>query len=145
MPSGPRDDETSVIVDTGPLVALLDAGDNRHGDCIKAIKTLTGPLMTTWPVLSEAMFLTARAGGWPMQRALWSLVLRDDLVLFDLDRDARERSSILMERYRDVPMALADATLVALAEQLKVSRVFTLDSDFRIYRYRGRGHLTVVP
>jgi len=51
----------------------------------------------------------------------------------------------LMEKYRDVPMSLADATLVAVAEQLELSRVFTLDPDFRIYRYRTRGHFTVVP
>jgi len=135
----------AMLVDTGPLVALLDADDDHHAGCREALKTMAGPLMSTWAVLSEAMFLTHRAGGWPMQRALWTLVARDDVVIVDLDRDARERSAALMEKYRDVPMSLADATLVAVAEQLELSRVFTLDSDFRIYRHRTRGHFTVVP
>ena len=103
------------------------------------------PLLTTWPAFTEAMYLLGRAGGWPGQEALWRLVLRDDLVVANASPESNRRASQLMERYADRPMDLADATLVALAEERRLARIFTLDTDFHIYRIKGRKRFEVVP
>ena len=73
------------------------------------------------------------------------MVDRGAVTVIDLDRDGRRRAARLMEKYLDVPMALADASLVVLAEELRLDRVFTLDTDFHVYRPHGRGHFQVVP
>lgn len=91
------------------------------------------------------MFLAGRIGGWLPQRALWQMVNSGDLAIADLDSVGAARAQALMEKYRDTPMALADATLVALAEARGLRRVFTLDSDFAVYRFRGRERFQVIP
>lgn len=73
------------------------------------------------------------------------MVERDALEILELDSTAIVRCRALMERYRDLPMDLADATLVAVAESRGTKRIFTLDRDFSIYRYRGREGFEVVP
>jgi predicted nucleic acid-binding protein len=102
-------------------------------------------MLTTWPVVSEAMYLLGDAGGWDAQRALWRMIEREVLELADLQPADVARSRALMEKYRDAPMDMADATLVALAESRGLKRVFTLDSDFGVYRYRGRETFEIVP
>jgi predicted nucleic acid-binding protein len=91
------------------------------------------------------MYLLGRTAGWPAQRALWQMAVRGTLELLDLDRRDIAPLMTLMEKYRDKPMALADATLVLAAEKLGLRRIFTLDSDFQIYRLRGRSRIQVVP
>jgi uncharacterized protein len=132
------------LTDAGPLVALVDADEADHRRCIDALAELSLPLLTTWPALTEAMYLLGE-NGWRGQEPLWRMVLRDDLVLATLSREASERSARLMERYSDRPMDLADATLVAVAEELGLKRIFSLDSDFHIYRRHGRQHFEVLP
>jgi uncharacterized protein len=108
--------------------------------------SLSIPLVTTAPALAEAMYLIgARAGGWPAQERLWILILRGDLEVVDLDSSMLRRARDLMEKYRDLPMDLADATLVAVAEARGVRRVFTLNADFRVYRFRGRQAFEIIP
>ena len=70
---------------------------------------------------------------------------RNALVVIDLPTRAVERTRILMAKYADVPMSLADATLVSLAELRNLRRVFTLDADFLIYRFRGRRAFELIP
>jgi len=133
------------LVDAGPLVALIDRGEPEHKRCVETLAELSGPLITSWPAFTEAIYLLGGAGGWPAQAALWKLVDRGDLQLVDLDVSMRQRSRDLMAKYDDVPMDLADASLVALAETLKLRRVFTLDSDFHIYRMKTRRAFKVLP
>ncbi len=102
-------------------------------------------MVTTWPVVTEAMYLLGDAGGWQAQRALWAMVDREALTLADLRRPEIARARALMEKYRDAPMDIADATLVAVAEARGLKRVFTLDSDFGVYRFRGRESFEMVP
>jgi uncharacterized protein len=101
--------------------------------------------VTTWPAFTEAMYLLGQAGGITGQRALWSLVHTNRLILADLSIKVIERSAQLMDKYADRPMDLANATLVALAEEQGHRKVFSLDSDFHIYRIRGRQRFDVVP
>jgi len=131
------------LTDAGPLVALFDAGEPDHDRCREALDQLQLPLVTTWPAFTEAMHLLGRAGGWRAQGALWRLVLRGDLVLASPTDTAR--TARMMEKYADRPMDLADATLVALAEERNLDRVFTLDADFHVYRLNGRRRFDVLP
>ncbi len=133
------------LTDAGPLIAIIDADEADHDSCLRALDLLVLPLVTTWPAFTEAMYLLARAGGIQGQRALWRLVHTGRLVVADLSSSSVERSARLMDQYADRPMDLADATLVALAEEQGHRRIFTLDSDFHVYRIRGRQHFEVVP
>lgn len=123
------------LTDTGPLVALVNKNDPNHAACLSASKRLPfGPLLTVWPCFTEAMYLSHRAGGYPAQAALWQLRTAGRLVLHDLTPADADRMAALMQKYRDTPMDLADAALVAAAESLSLSHIFTLDSDFYVYR-----------
>lgn len=133
------------LVDAGPLIALIVSRETDHERCVEALRSVDLPLLTTWPAFGEAMHLTGSRGGWTAQRALWRLVHEGDLEIAEQPAQAIKRIAKLMERYSDRPMDLADATLVALAEELGVKRIFTLDSDFGIYRIHGRAHFELLP
>jgi predicted nucleic acid-binding protein len=133
------------LTDAGPLIALIDADEPDHERCRETLDALRLPLLTTWPAFTEAMYLLGRATGWPGQNALWRFTLREDLVVAPLSAKANAHAARLMETYADRPMDLADATLVALAEERSETRIFTLDSDFRVYRLRGRRQFEIVP
>lgn len=133
------------LTDAGPLIAIIDADEPDHAECLAALDELALPLVTTWPAFTEAMYLLGRAGGIKGQRALWRLVQTGRLVVVDLSPSALERSAQLMDKYADRPMDLAGATLVAFAEEQGQRRIFTLDSDFRVYRIRGRQRFDIVP
>jgi predicted nucleic acid-binding protein len=126
----------SVIVDTGPIVALLDADDQYHAWVRAQFARLRPPLLSCEAVLTESCFLIARAGG----DATDVLQLVDRGVLNIAQLFDAEAASIarLMRRYRNVPMSLADACLVRLIELTSQATLFTLDSDFEIYRQKGR-------
>ncbi len=133
------------LTDAGPLIALIDADEPDHARCLEALDQLRLPLLTTWPAFTEAMYLLGRAAGWKGQRALWQWVLQDHLVVAAPTEAALARAAHLMETYADRPMDLADATLVALAEERETARIFTLDADFHVYRHKGRRRFEVVP
>ena len=133
------------LTDAGPLIAIIDGDEPDHASCMDALDQLALPLITTWPAFTEAMSLLARAGGIRAQQALWRLVSTDRLVVADLSPSAIDRSARLMDQYADRPMDLADATLVALAEERGDRRIFTLDTDFQVYRFRGRQRFETIP
>ncbi|HVC23300.1 MAG TPA: PIN domain nuclease [Candidatus Dormibacteraeota bacterium] len=133
------------LTDAGPLVALIDADEPDHDACLEALESLSLPLVTTWPAFTEAMYLVVRAGGAPGHRALWRLIDSRRLEIAELSADAVKRSERLMDQYADTPMDLADATLVALAEEIRQRRIFTLDDDFDVYRLHGRQRFERVP
>ena len=133
-----------VLVDAGPLVALLDRGDPKHGDCVAALKTLRAPLVTVWPAFTEAMYLLRES--WLAQKALWSRLETHALGLAPLEEADASRMRELMEKYRDLPMDLADAALVRVAERDSLTEIFTLDrTHFRTYRPGRRRSFSIVP
>ena len=91
------------------------------------------------------MHLLGRATGWPGQAALWRLIDRGDVEIAPLPNALFGRMRSLMDRYHDLPMDLADASLVALAEELATDRIFTLDRDFHVYRLPRHRAFTVIP
>jgi len=133
----------AALVDTGPLVALLDRSDAAHEACVAALRNLKIPLLTAWPVIVEAMYLL---GDWEPQHALWLWIENESLQLASLGRDDVPRMRELMAKYRDHPMDLADAALVRVGERERIRRVFTLDrGDFETYRLFGREQFTIIP
>ena len=134
-----------ILTDAGPLIALIDPTESAHVRCVEAVSALSLPLVTTWPAFAEAMYMLIRFSGDRGRESLWAFQGSGRLVVSDLTEEAVARSATLMAKYADVPMDLADATLVALAEQLGERRIFTLDSDFEIYRLHGRTRFEVLP
>lgn len=135
-----------ILIDTGPLIALIDKGQGEaHTRCVEAYKPLTGVLLTTWPCFTEAMYFLAELKGWSGQKVLWQFLDRKALQIHTTDESECQRIKILMEKYRDVPMDLADASLVAVAENRNLRRIFTLDSDFYVYRLHDKNAFEVFP
>lgn len=134
-----------VLVDAGPLVALIHADDQYHSLCKKTLASLQEPLGTAWPVFTEAMYLLGFS--WLAQDALWEMVDRKILALLPLEEDSdMARMRELMQKYRDLPMDLADAALVCLAEREKLRRVFSLDHrHFELYRPKRLGRFVLLP
>ncbi len=133
------------LTDTGPLVALINKGDAWHTPCQQALPRLSVPLISTWPCVTEAMYLLGRVGGYRYQMALWGLWAAQKLIIHELSLPEVARMQALMDTYRDAPMDLADASVVAAAETLSVRRVFTLDRHFYAYRTQDGEALEVVP
>ena len=132
-----------ILTDTGPLVAILSRTDAYHRVCVAALQELTAPMVTTWPVMTEAFYLLEDAGG-EAQAALIELVVKGRIAVYDITDAARLLD--LVRKYADRPMDLADGSLVLLAEQLQLYRVFTLDqTDFRVYRPHGRRVFEMIP
>jgi predicted nucleic acid-binding protein len=124
---------TGLLLDTGPLVALLHQDDQDHQSCLEVFEQFRGVILTTEAVLTEATYLLARVRG--AQHMCLEFFIRGGALLVPMTRRSLQRCQMLMEKYADVPMDLADATLVTLAEDTDVSDVFTLDRrGFGAYR-----------
>ena len=133
-----------ILIDTGPLVAFFDKDDQHHGLCIETLKGLREPLVTTWPVLTECFYLLNFS--WEVQDSLWLFIQRGGVEIYPIEKEFIIQCRDLMRQYHDLPMDLADATLVALADVLGVSKVFTLDhKDFSIYRLKHKRRFTLIP
>ena len=133
-----------VLVDAGPLVALVNRGDTHHARCAAAMKDIRDQLYTVWPAVTEAMFLVRDS--WPAQAALLEMLESRVVEVMPLDEDDVPRMTELMAKYRDLPMDLADAAIVRVAERERIRHVFTLDQrDFRVYRPAGLGRLGLIP
>lgn len=134
------------LTDAGPLVALFDRRDPLHDRCLEAARSLPPTsLLTTWPCISEATHLLRRSVGWPGVEQLWNAIEFRRIEIAASQEEDIDRIYELMRQYRDLPMDLADASLVALAERLNVRLMFTIDSDFRIYQLRSGSYFTVIP
>jgi predicted nucleic acid-binding protein len=134
----------AVLIETGPLVALLDRSDHHHETVTEALTRIQDPLVSVWPVLVEAMYLLGAS--WRAQKALWEMFESGVVRFLSLDEDDLPHLKSLMEKYRDLPMDLADAALVRVAEREGIRRVLTLDRrDFSVYQLARKGSLTLLP
>jgi predicted nucleic acid-binding protein len=131
-----------VIVDTGPIVASLDADESHHSWTLARLGELRPPLLTCEAVLTEAAFLLTRVGADPS--LVTTLVTRGFLTVVHLFDDDAEALGRLLRRYSNVPMSLADACLVRIVERTANSSVLTLDSDFHIYRQKDRRRIPLL-
>jgi predicted nucleic acid-binding protein len=133
-----------ILVDAGPLVALADVSDAHHDACVRTLEGITEPMGTVWPALTEAIYLVQK---WPRaQMEILDLVQSGALRVLPLGREDIARVRALMTKYRDLPMDLADAALVRVAERERISTIFTIDRrDFSLYRPLGLGRFKIVP
>lgn len=133
-----------ILVDAGPLVALLNGDDAHHERCREVLISLREPMLTVWPAFTEAMYLLGFSS--EAQDALWEMLGTDALRMADFGEDDCSRARVLMRKYRDLTMDLADAALVCIAERERIRRVFTIDRrDFSVYRPLGIGRFEIVP
>jgi predicted nucleic acid-binding protein len=130
------------IVDTGPLVALLDRRERHHAWAVEQVRSLAPPLLICEPVLVEASFLLARLPA--AQDALFSLIEKGALrIAFHLEEHLTEIQT-LRKKYHDRPISLADACIVRMSELFEDHQVLTLDADFTFYRKHGRKSLALI-
>jgi uncharacterized protein len=132
--------KNSVIVDAGPLVALLDRRERHHPWVHEQFKSIDSPAITCEAAITEAFYLLRHSN--KAMDALMQLLLRGHLTIPFRLADELPTVTRLLKRYASVPMSLADACLVRMAEQFNESPVLTLERDFRVYRKHGR---TVIP
>jgi uncharacterized protein len=130
------------LVDAGPIVALLIRSDRHHAWARSVWGELEPPLLTCESVLSEAQFLVTRFGGNPL--LVLELVERGAVQPAFQLADQAKRLLELQRTYQSLPMSLADACLVCMAEQYEDCRVMTTDSHFRIYRRHRRQMIPLI-
>ncbi len=132
------------LLDAGPLVALVHASDQEHERCRTALGSVRGPLGTVWPVITEALYRLDFS--WQAQDAVWDMMEEGRVTLLSLEAGDIRRMRELMRKYRDLPMDVADAALVSIAEREGITRVFTLDRrDFEVYRPAKIGRFSLLP
>ena len=133
-----------IILDTGPIVAFFDRDDHYHSRSVEILKKIKEPLITTWPVITEAFYLLNFS--WQVQGDLWEFIQRGGVTIGPLESETFHRCRELMAKYHDLPIDLADATLVALGEKMRISKIFTFDhKDFQVYKPRHRRRFSLIP
>ncbi len=136
--------ELRVLVDTGPLVALLASSDSRHRLCVDTFESIAPPLLTCWPVLTEAAWLLRKQHR-PIDR-MFDMHAAGLFAILPLDGEDLGAIAEIMRRYESARVQFADASLAHLAEREDVRTLFTLDRrDFSIIRLRRGRALRLLP
>jgi len=132
------------LVDTGPIVAMINRADPWHEACVSSFQSLPVPLVTSAAVLTEAFHLLGNRTN--DVDAAWRLVRSGAVTVRAITDDDLSSLNSLMSKYRDRPMDFADATLVHLAQRESIQLIFTIDHyDFETYRIEGRKKFRIVP
>lgn len=132
----------SVILDASVLVAILRRWSEHHQWAVAQMRTITTPLLTCEAVLSETYFLLRDI---PMSQRVLAEMSESGVFIAALDYEEQKTFvGKLLQKYADVPMSFADACLVRMSELYPDSVVFTLDSDFKIYRRNGRQPIPLI-
>ena len=133
MPDAPR----KIVLDSGPIIALFDAGDAYHHRALEFVRQTRAKLISTMAVITESMYVLEES--LPARKNLLAWIQRGGLALHELEAGDFERVSELLEKYADLPMDFTDAVVLVLCERLGTNHVASVDRDFTIYRYKGRG------
>jgi len=136
--------ESSVLVDTGPIVAILSASDEYHEVCTEQLRRIKRPLLTCWPVITEAAWLLR---AYPRAvRILLSSFSGNPFKLVSLSEDDLPGVAAILAKYEDMGIQLADACLVHLANREGIETIFTLDRrDFGVVRLARGKKFRVIP
>ena len=133
-----------MLVDAGPMVAMLNRRDRDHEACVNVLKKLRRPLLSTWMPVTEAMYLLDFSVA--AQGALLEMIERGALRILAIGNQDLPGIRALMKKYSDQPMDFADATLVHVAQREALYELFTLDQhDFGVYRLKQDKSFTVFP
>ncbi len=122
----------NTLIDAGPVIALFNKNDKYHHPIKAFLKDYQGILTTTWPVVTEVSYMLSFNVQTQIDFLTW--IKRGGMRVEDIHIKDIERIIALSEKYSDVPMDLADASLVVLAEKLKIKEIITIDTDYYIYR-----------
>jgi uncharacterized protein len=130
----------STLVDAGPLIALFDKREKSHTRALARFREARGPLATTWAVLAEVAALSY----WVNWVDCLEFVAAGAVSVHHIEQTDVTALVAHAKKYRDLPMDLADASLVVLAAKLGTKRIMTLDSDFRVYRLAGNKAFDII-
>ncbi|MGM0581542.1 MAG: type II toxin-antitoxin system VapC family toxin [Bacteroidota bacterium] len=122
----------NILIDAGPLIALFDRSDKYHLKAIAFLKSLERGLLTTWPVITETSHMLSFSTKAQANFLEW--IERGGLKIYEMEHDHFSRLSELTKKYDDVPMDLADASLIVASEVKGIHQIASIDSDFYIYR-----------
>ena len=122
----------NTLVDAGPLIALFDKSDQFHSTALNFLKNFQGRLLTTWPVITETSHMLSFSTSVQINFLEW--IFRGGLQIAELNHSHIKRLIELSSKFDDVPMDLADASLIVASEEYGIDEVASIDSDFYIYR-----------
>lgn len=128
-----------ILADSGPLIALFDPSDRSRAAVERFLRNFKGELLTSWPVLTEVSHMLGFSVDRQVDFLEW--VQRGAVEVRDLPGNAMETMIRATKTYRNVPMDLADASLLVLAAETRLREILTFDSDFDIYRLPDRSRL----
>ncbi len=121
-----------VLIDSGPLIALFDRSDRYYERVLTFLRSFEGELVSSWPVLTEVSHMLDFNVQVQLDFLEW--IHRGAIALPEITRDELGDLIDMMRTYTNVPMDLADATLIYLAHREKIEEIISIDSDFSIYR-----------
>jgi predicted nucleic acid-binding protein len=122
----------NILIDAGPLIALFDRSDKYHLKAISFLKSLERGLITTWPVITETSHMLSFSTKAQANFLEW--IERGGLKIYEMEHDHISRLSELTKKYDDVPMDLADASLIVVSEVKGIHQIASIESDFYIFR-----------
>lgn len=120
------------LIDAGPLIALFDRDDIYHKPIKEFLKSYKGRLYTSWPVITEVLHMLDFSVNVQIDFLKW--IYRDALVVVPISKESIKRIIELSEKYSDIPMDFADATLIVISELEDIKEIISIDPDFYIYR-----------
>ena len=126
----------NILVDAGPLIALFDQDDKYHNSVIKFLKQFNGNLITTWPVITEVSHLLSFNINVQIDFLEW--LKREAVTIVNLENEHLDRIIQLSKKYSDVPMDLADSSLIVVAELTGINDIISIDADYYIYRTKSK-------
>jgi len=124
------------LIDAGPVIALFDKDDQYHESVKKYLKTFEGKLFTTWPVITEiSYFLNFNIN---VQLDFYNWIKNKAIQIINFSQNDLTRIIELTKKYSDIPMDLADCSLIMASEELKIDNIISIDSEYYIYRTKDR-------
>ncbi|MBL7995193.1 PIN domain-containing protein [bacterium] len=129
----------NILIDAGPLIALFDKSDSYHPAMMEFLRTCKRRLVTNWPVVTETCYMLDHHKKARVDFLTW--IQRGGVFLFTPGENHVARIIALIQQYADVPMDLADASLVAISEEMNITELISIESDFDIYRTLKKKHL----
>jgi len=122
----------NILIDAGPIIALFNKNDKYHEKIKNFMKNYDGKLISTWPVVTEVSHMLDFNVQTQIDFLTW--IKLGGVVVEDLEKEDLNRIIELSKKYSDIPMDLADASLIVLSEKMKIKQIITIDSDYYIYR-----------
>jgi len=131
--------KNTILIDSGPLIALFDKSDRYHIRVVEFLKTFQGNLVTTWSVLTEVSHILDFNLNVQIDFLKW--VEMGGVEVYDISQNDLSHIIEMMQKYTNVPMDLADTTLMYVAHKENIKKILSIDSDFDIYRTLKSGFL----